>query len=469
MKKVIIIALIFSTLLLSSCLWAFSEIMCDLWWGGDSDHCYQAAAIQEADQEWCDKIEWADFAPMWSNPPKDKCHTLIAENTGDVWACDNIEWWYASYTREDCIFNTSVKHADPSWCMKLEWVQKTQCIERVGLNLSPWDALEMDRAIEDLKDELKKWEDPDLQEQLAWLEQRKQDYVDALPPDKKDQYDNYSNPLNKKIRDELYGEKNRKTRESLIALSEAARKRGETIPDQEYETIKNTLIWKNDPKNDIEQMDDDEIVKLSLVEKAWKLKDKLKFWKANDTPKEKKLDESLRFYQKMLERQAAIDKWRTQQQQEFDKYFDAAKKESKDYVTWKINDELKNAGIWDFFDGNSTANIATSVVWEALDVVLEEWQSSEFRWLVNAYNDGMIEELGNYKWDIEKAHEAVVNNLKADAYRYENYDNGATFSKYGNLMANQECWPKNSNPLCLNKDIFFKAMKKSYKYQNTKK
>jgi hypothetical protein len=41
---------------------------------------------------------------------------------------------------------------------------------------------------------------------------------------------------------------------------------------------------------------------------------------------------------------------------------------------------------------------------------------------------------------------------------------GDSFAKYGNLIANPEC--DGSNPLCLKKDIFWKAMKKSYKYQN---
>jgi hypothetical protein len=68
------------------------------------------------------------------------------------------------------------------------------------------------------------------------------------------------------------------------------------------------LKWKNDPKNDIEQMDDEELLKPRRYEKISKAKEALKFWKANPTEKEKKLDQSLLFYQRMLERQAAIDK-----------------------------------------------------------------------------------------------------------------------------------------------------------------
>ena len=171
----------------------------------------------------------------------------------------------------------------------------------------------------------------------------------------------------------------------------------------------------------------------------------------------------------MLERQKAINKWETEQQQEFNKYFDDKKKEATDYVTWKFTDELKKAGIWDFFDWNSTANVATTILWEAVNVVKEHAQSSMFRWMVWAYNDWMEEELSNHWWDVEKAHAAVVENLQSDAYRYEYYDDWITFAKYGNLMANEACWPKNKNPLCLDKGVFFKAMKKSYKYQNNNK
>lgn len=465
-KKIIIWFLLTSTLFLSSCLWAITEIMCDLWWVENMDHCYQAAAIQEADDEWCEKIKWSDFSSMWSNPPKDKCYKLIAENTWDISSCDKIEWWYASYTKEECILNASKKHTNPSWCMMLSWAAKKECMDAVWPKLTVWEALDMDKAIEDLKKELKKWPDKELEEQLKWLEKRKKDYVDTLPKDKKERYENLSDPLNKEIRLDSYRTWDKKTRDALLALNEAARKRWETIPRKEYEAIRDMLKWKNDPKNDIEQMDDDELLKPRRYEKISKAKEALKFWKANPTEKEKKLDQQLLFYQRMLERQAAIDKWYTEKQQEFNREYDNLKKKWEDTILWKINDKLKKEAFWDLLDGDDLAWKSAAILWEALDVVKEEAKNSEFRWLVNAYDKWMAEELSNYNWNIEAAHEAVKKRLQEDPYYYEDK---RVFSKYGNLIENQECWPKNNNPLCLNKDIFFKAMKKSYKYQNKKK
>jgi hypothetical protein len=167
----------------------------------------------------------------------------------------------------------------------------------------------------------------------------------------------------------------------------------------------------------------------------------------------------------MLERQAAIDKWYTEKQQDFNREYEHLKKKWTDTILSKINDKLKKEAFWDLLDGNELAWKSVAVLWEALDVVKEEAKNSEFRWLVNAYNKWMQEELASYNWDIEKAHKAVQKRLQEDPYYYEDK---RVFSKYWNLIENKECWPKNNNPLCLNKDIFFKAMKKSYKYQNKK-
>lgn len=471
-KKIINSLLLTSVLFLSGCFWdsllwlpSYTDLVCGF--NADSDHCYQSTAIQNGDIKWCDKIKWEKFAKWWSNPPKDKCYLLISENTGDLSACNSIEWWNMSYTKEECILNTSKKHLNPSWCMQLSGSAKTDCINIVWPSLDIWEALEIDKQIEFLENELKKWSDPELEEQLKWLEKRKNDFIFVLPDTEREKYKDLSDPLNKEIRMDSYGWKiDKETKESLLALNKAALDRWESIPRSEYEAIRDMLKWKNDPNNDIEQMDDEKLLKPTIWEKFAKAKEYLKFWKANSTEREKKQDESLLFYQRMLERQAAIDKWYTERQQEFNKYYENAKNEWKDFVLWKINDELKKKAFWDIFDGSAIAWKTTVILWEALSVVQDHAKSSEFRWLVWAYNKWMEEELAKNNWNIEKAHEEVTKNLQTDPYRYEDYADWITFSKYGNLIENKECWPNNSNPLCLNKDIFFKAMKKSYKYQN---
>ena len=67
-------------LLLAGCLGDVMEVFCET--GPDSDHCYQAAAVQEAEPDGCAKGAGEGFSG--SNPPKDKCFLQIAENTGGV-------------------------------------------------------------------------------------------------------------------------------------------------------------------------------------------------------------------------------------------------------------------------------------------------------------------------------------------------------------------------------------------------
>ena len=108
-----------------------------------------------------------------------------------------------------------------------------------------------------------------------------------------------------------------------------------------------------------------------------------------------------------------------------------------------------------------TTKATTLVLGEALSEVQKQAQSDEFRGLVKAYDDGMAEELGKVNGNVNAAHDIVVQKLSADPYAYAT---GDSFAKYGNLIENKEC--DGSNPHCLNKEVFWKSMKKSYKYQN---
>ncbi|EKD67397.1 MAG: hypothetical protein ACD_48C00433G0001 [uncultured bacterium] len=72
----------------------------------------------------------------------------------------------------------------------------------------------------------------------------------------------------------------------------------------------------------------------------------------------------------------------------------------------------------------------------------------------------MEEELAKAGGDVDKAHAAVTANLQKDPYMYEDKN---TFAKYGNILENKDC--DGSNPHCVNKEVFWKAMKKSFTYQ----
>lgn len=473
-KKMKLIIFLLLPLMLSSCFWdsllglnGYTDLVCGF--NPDSDHCFQSLAIQNGDTEWCSKIKWERFKSQWSNPPRDKCYLLIAEKTGDLNACNNIKWWVWSYTKQECLISTTKKFNTPDWCLKLEGKNKSDCISRVWPKLQVWELVDMDKQIEFLKEELKKWEDEELTKQLNWLEKRRENFLEVLPEDKKLTYRDLSDPLNKEIRLWGYlGEIDEKSKKSLLELNKLALDRWETIPRKEYETIRDMLVFKNDPKNDIENMDPNEMVKLRRDEKISKWKEYLKFWKASKTEKEEKLDESLLMYKRMLERQDAIDKQLTQKQQDFKREYDKLKTKWQNAILDKAKDEAKKYAFWEALDliDSPAEWPTTAILWEAINVVKEHAQSSMFRWVVWAYNNWMKEELAKYKWNIEKAHAAVVKNLEDDPYRYENYDNGITFAKYWNLIENKECSGKNKNPLCLNKTVFWKSMKKSYKYQN---
>jgi hypothetical protein len=455
-------AILILPMFLSGCLGGMAGLTCYLL--PDSDHCYQAAAMQENDPEGCAKIKGEGFEG--SNPPRDKCYLKIAENTGDLSVCDKIEGGMYSYTKEECYRDTSIKHENPSGCMKLSGSDKDTCVSSLSTKITAGAVLDLDNQIKLLKEELKKEPDADLQKQLEGLEQSRADHLAVMTEENKKNYEESSDPLNIEAKMDYYsGKIDKKSRDSLIALNNSLREKGNPMTEKEYQAMRDMLAYKNDPKNDIENMDDSEIVKLRWNEKLSNAKEFFKFWKANKTTTEQKYDEQLLFYQRMMERQEAIDKGFSQKQQDLQR--------ETDRVTGYIKDEIVNAAIeegkkqafgelLDIVDSDA-AGPTTAILGEAIDVVKEEAKSQEFRGLVRAYNKGMEEELAKAGGDIEKAHAAVVNNLNNNAYVYEDKN---TFAKYGNLIENKEC--DGSNPHCLKKDIFWKAMKKSYKYQQSK-
>jgi hypothetical protein len=87
-------------------------------------------------------------------------------------------------------------------------------------------------------------------------------------------------------------------------------------------------------------------------------------------------------------------------------------------------------------------------------------KKAEFRGLVKAYNLGMQEKMAK-GLSVDQAHEMVQKNMENNPTFYTNTH---TLAQFGNLLENNDC--DGSNPHCLNKTVFWKSMKKSYKYQN---
>jgi hypothetical protein len=460
LAKIIIILVL--PISLSGCLGGMAGLTCYLL--PDSDHCFQAAAMQENDPEGCKKIKGKDFEG--SNPPRDKCYLKIAKNTGDLSVCDSIEGGMFSYTKEECYLETSIEHVNPSGCMKLSGSDKEACVNSMSSKISSGSVLEIDEQIDFLKKELKDKPDKDLEMQLAGLEQKKQDYLAVMSEENKKDYEESSDPLNIAAKMDFYaGRIDQKSKDSLIALNNSLREKGNPMSEKEYQAIRDVLAYKNDPKNNIENMDDNEIVKLRWNEKLGNAKEFFKFWKANKTSTEEKYDEQLLFYQRMLERQEAIDKGLNQKQQDIARETDRVTGYIKDEITNALIEEGKKQAFGELLDlvDSDAAGPTTAILGEAIDVVKSEAKAKEFRGLVRAYNKGMEEELSKTGGDVEKAHAAVVATMQNNAYAYEDQN---TLAKYGNLLENSECDGK--NPHCLKKDIFWKAMKKSFKYQQGK-
>lgn len=454
------VIILLSPMFLNGCIGDINEWACSFF--DDPDHCYQNAGVQEGDTDTCAKIKGEGF--NGSNPPRDKCYLRIAENTGDLSACDKIQGGLYSYTKEECILGASVKFKNPEGCLMLSGADKKSCVSQVGPYLLPGSVLEIDDQINILKEELKNNPDAELQKQLDGLEKKRNDYLGVMDDKNKKDYESLSDPMNKKVAMDYYsGRIDQKTKDALTALNDSLRGKGEKLSDQEYKSLSEMLAYKNDPKNDIENMDPSEIVKLRWNEKFGNAVDSLKFWNSNPTEAEKKYDEQLLFYQRMLERQAAIEKGLNQKQQDFGREADRVTGYIKDQIYDKIMDEAKKQAfgeLLDLVDSPASAPV-TAILGEAIDTVKKEAQSAEFRGLVRAYNKGMEEELCKFSGNVDKAHAAVTANLQKDPYMYEDKN---TFAKYGNILENKDC--DGSNPHCIQRDVFWKAMKKSYTYQN---
>lgn len=121
--------IVLPVLLVSGCgLGDVMALTCDFM--DDSDHCYQAAAIQSGNLDYCDKIEGKGFTG--SNPPRDKCYMKIAENTGDSDVCDEIKGGFLSYTEAECVTKVAIKRGDFDECYHLWNEERVSCQLAVG-------------------------------------------------------------------------------------------------------------------------------------------------------------------------------------------------------------------------------------------------------------------------------------------------------------------------------------------------
>ncbi|MDO8584171.1 MAG: hypothetical protein Q7R83_03265 [bacterium] len=427
----------------------------------DSSHCYQDMAVSSGDSSICERVHQPErFKASGSNPPQDKCYLMVAQNTNNLDACKKIKGGFMSYTQEECILTVSLEYENPAGCQQLSGAAKTRCVGELGPKMTPDKVLEIDNQIDILNAELKNGSDTDLEKQLKGLQDRRNGILAVMTKENKVQYEIQSDPLNKEIiGDWAVGTFDSATKNQLIDLNQRLKGQGMGMTANQYTAVRDYLSFINDPENDIEKMDDAAIVKNRFGENVQNTVDKFKIWKTKDTQDEKALDEQLRFYERMLERQKGIEAKLSVHQQGISDFVENIKEKAQD----KGVDVAKDKLIEHLFGEvtGSTVGMTTKVLEEALNEVKAAAKSAEFRGLVKAYDNGMAEEVGRFGGSVEKAHAEVVKKLSADPYAYAN---GNSFAKYGNLIENKEC--DGSNPHCLNKDVFWKAMKKSYTYQH---
>jgi hypothetical protein len=337
-----------------------------------------------------------------------------------------------------------------------------KCKTILGDKIEPADVIAVDNQIDELKKYLQQGSNPELEKQLNGLEEKRVDLLDVLTGTNRAEYEKQSDPINKDILgDYAVGDLDRESKDKLIALNENLKAKGMKMTQGQVNAFKDYYKFISNPENDIEQMDDSKIVKDRWNEKMGNVVDKLKIWKSAPSAAEAKLDEQLRFYERMLERQETINQGMSEFGEDVKRNMDMVNNAIQD----KVEDTVKDKVIETIFGEitGSTVGVTTKVLGEALDVVKGEAKSKEFRGLVRAYNLGMQEEIGKFGGDVNKAHEMVVKKMQENPYEYEDTH---TLAQYGNILENKDC--DGTNPHCVNKEVFWKAMKKSYAYQNGK-
>lgn len=426
----------------SGCLGDVMEIFCEA--GPDSDHCYQATAIQESEPEKCQKIGGEGFSG--SNPPKDKCYLLIGENTGDASACEGMEGGFMSYSPEECydkVFNNHTVEdcADAADEMKCRsaWARKDK-----GCGDGYWFDKEKSTCV---KGEPPKSDDVD-----SKAKEDLQTIKDAATG-------KYMELLEKAIDTETDPAK----LAGLQAYKEFLDTAGEKIETasatwEKMEKLKQIFIDSYDPSMSIDRMSVSPILDDGLFTK---IKNNVFGEKAKSETEQEysRADDALSVYEAMLKRQGDNDQLKKSR---LERLKDAVGSELKDSGTEKVNEAAK--GIAEGIAGK--AFVAVGIVDHALTSFKDAAQKEVFIGLSRAYNrrrDALAQERPNLSK--EELHNITVQQVKEDPYR-DNTNLGAI--KHGNLLENKDCQDED-NPLCIDNRVFWTAMDKTYEYNNKKK
>ncbi len=430
------------TLLLCGCLGDVMEVFCEA--SPDSDHCYQAAAVQEAEPETCDQVSGKNF--KGSNPPKDKCFLQIAENTGDPSVCDSIEGGFMSYSKEECLDGVfrnhtvdSCKDAEDQIKCRTAYAKKFgECGDGYAFDkkaqtcaIRPPKEEGSDDAIESkVEGDLTTIADAAKGKYMELLEKAIDDETD---PNKLAGLQAYKHFLDKG------GEKWEQVNATVDTLKD----------------LKRLFIDAYDPSMNIDRMSVDKILEKGLFDR---IKERV-FGADKPTglsAENAQAEDALTVYATMLKRQGEID---FLQKGRKDRIQETIISKAKDQATEKLKDTVKET-----VEGAAgTAFGAVTAVGDALQAFQDEAQKQMFLGLARAYDrrrEALAQQHPNM--DPEELHQLTVKQVKEDPYQ----DNTQlAVVKHGNLLENKDC-QDDSNPLCIDSRVWWTAMDKTYVYNH---
>ncbi len=441
--KTRLLPLLVCPLLLTGCLGTVLEIFCDF--SPDGDHCYQAAAVQGANPDGCEKIEGKDFGGV-SNPPKDKCFLQIAGNTGDPSVCKNIEGGMMSYTEEECLEAAFRGHtveackdaSDPAACRNLWGQRNGECGE--GFTYDSKSRTCKEPSSEGSSSSADAYDDD--------IENKVETDLNTIKDAAKGKYMEL-------LEGAIEGETDPDKLHGLQAYKEFLEKAGETMENVEMTVEKLTALKRlfldsYDPSMSIDRMPVSKILADGFFDKV----NKRIF--GEDPPTERsKAEDALTVYEAMLKRQAEND---FLQQGRLSRIGDTVVSAVKDKATETLKEQATNIA-----EGvGGTAFAVVGIVDKAISSFQEEAQKEMFVGLAAAYNrqrDAIVQ--ANPNLSPEEIHNRTVAQVKEDPYQ-DNPNSG--FIKYGNIIENGDCKDAGNNPLCVDNRVFWTALDKTYVY-----
>ena len=247
----------------------------------------------------------------------------------------------------------------------------------------------------------------------------------------------------------------------LQKYKEFLEKAGETMDNvktdiETLQKLKRIFLDSYDPSMDIQNMPVDKILQKGLYDR---ISDSIFGGPKTESGKElAEADDSLAVYEMMLERQAEIDFLKKGR---MDRLGDTIVEGAKSKMTEELTSKAK-----DIAEGVvGTAMMAVTVVDYALTSFQDEAKKQAFLGLARAYNRRR-QALMETRPDLsqEQIHALTVQQVHENPY-LDNKNLG--FIKFGNILENKDC-QDSSNPLCIDRRVFWTAMDKTYQHTHRK-